>query len=82
MSWKNAPLSHKIAIIVSCIAVVLWAIGQVKPSLFPVDISCPAIAVFTACEAVIYWGKKRTWAYLLIAAAVISTACFVLELML
>ena len=76
------PLSHKIATIISCLAVVVWLIYKVKPTLFPVDPTYPASAVFTVCEAVVYWKKKRTWAYLLIAGAVISLACFVLELML
>jgi hypothetical protein len=42
----------------------------------------PSIAVFTLCEAVVYWKQKRTWSILLIAGAVISMACFVLEGML
>ena len=82
MNWKNMPLSHKIATIIAGLAVVVWLICQVKPTLFPVDPTCPAIAVFTVCEAVVYWKEKRKWAYLLIAGAVISLACFFLELML
>lgn len=82
MNWKNMSLLHKIATIVSVLAVVVWAIFKVKPALFPVDLTCPAIAVITACEAAVYWKKKRTWAYLLIAAAVISMACFLLEILL
>ena len=80
MNWKNMPLSHKIATIISCLAVVVWLIYKVKPTLFPVDPTYPAIAVFTVCEAVVCWKEKRTWAYLLIAGAVICTACFLLEL--
>ena len=82
MNWKSMPLSHKIAMIISCLAVVVWLIYHVKSDLFPVNPTCPAVAVVTVCEAVVYWKKKRTWAYLLIAAAVISLACFLLELML
>ena len=82
MNWKNMPISHKIATIISGLAVVVWLIYKVKADLFPVDPTCPAIAVFTVCEAVVYWKKKRAWSYLLIAGAVISLACFVLELML
>ena len=82
MNWKNKPLSHKIATIISGLAILVWLICNVKPTLFPVDLSCPAVAVFTGCEAVVCWKEKRKWAYLLIAAAVISLACFVLELML
>ena len=81
MNWRKMPISHKIAMIVSLLAVAVWAIYKVKPDLFPIDPTCPAIAVFTACEAVFYW-ERRPWGYLLIAAAVISAACFFLELML
>ena len=80
MNWKSMPLSHKIATVISCLAVVLWLISKVKPDLVPFDPTYPAIAVFTVCEAVVCWKEKRTWAYLLIAGAVICTACFFLEL--
>lgn len=82
MNWKNMPLSQKIATIISGLAVLVWLIYKVKPTLFPVDPTYPAIAVFTGCEAVVYWKDKRKWAYLLIAGAVISLAFFVLELIL
>ena len=74
------PLSHKIAAIISGLAVLVWLIHQVEPTVFPFDPTCPAIAVFTVCEAVVYWQKKRVWSYLMIAGAVISTAIFILEL--
>ena len=79
MKWKNMPLSHKIATIISGLAVVVWLIHKVNPNLYPVDPICPAIAVFTVCEAVIYWHEKRKWSYLLIAGTAISMACFILE---
>ena len=82
MDWKNMPLSHKIATVIAGLAVVVWLIARVQPNLLPVDPTYPAIAVFTVCEAVTCWKKKRTWAWLLIAGAVISIACCVLELML
>ena len=82
MNWKNMPLSHKIATVIAGIAVVVWLIFKVKPDLLPINPTYPAIAVFTVCEAVVYWNKNRKWAYLLIAGAVISLACFLLELML
>ena len=82
MNWKNMPISHKIATIISVIAALVWAIQMAIPDLFLLDLTYPAIAVFTVCEAVIYWKKKRTWAYILIAGAVISMACFFLELIL
>ena len=74
------PISHKIATVIAGLAVVVWLLHRVKADLFPVDLTCPAIAVFTICEAVVYWKTKRTWAYLLIAGAVISLAAFILEL--
>ena len=78
MNWKNMPLSHKIATVIAGIAVVVWLIYQVQPSLLPSDPTYPSIAVFTVCEAVTYWKQRRKWAYLLIAAAVICMACFIL----
>ena len=82
MNWKNMPISHKIATVISIIAVLVWVIHKVKPDLFPFDPSYIAIAVFTICEAVVYWKNKRIWSYILIAGAVISIACIVLEFML
>ena len=82
MNWKNMPLSHKIATVIAGLAVVVWLIPMVQPNLLPIDPSYPAVAVFTLCEAVVYWKQKRTWACLLIAGAVISIACFTLECML
>ena len=82
MKWKNMPLTHKIATIISGLAILVWLIPKVKPDLFPFDPTYPAIAVFTLCEAVVCWKDKRKWAYLLIAGAVISLGCFILELML
>ena len=77
MNWKEMPLSHKIATVISALAVAVWLIHKIKPDLFPIDPTFPSIAVFTACEAVICWSKRRTWAYLLIGAAVICFACFI-----
>lgn len=82
MKWKDMPLSHKILTVIAGLAVVVWLICKVKPNLFPVDPTYPAIAVVTVCEAVVYWKEKRKWAYLLIAGAVISLACFFMERML
>ena len=79
MNWKNMPLAHKIATVISWLAVAVWAISKVKPDLFPIDPTYPAIAVFTLCEAVVYWSTKRKWAYLLIAGAVISLACSLVD---
>ena len=82
MNFKTMPLMHKIATVISGIAIVVWLISKVKADLLPFDPTYPAIAVVTVCEAVVYWKTKRKWAYLLIAGAVISLACTILELML
>ena len=82
MNWKNMSLSQKIATIIAGLAVAVWLLHKVQPNLLPIDPTYPAIAVFTICEAVVCWKDKRKWAYLLIAGAVISIACFLLELML
>ena len=76
------PLSHKIATVIAGIAVLFWVIAWVKPDLLPIDPTYISIAVFTLCEAVIYWKQRRKWAYLLIAGAVICIACVILEFML
>ena len=80
MNWKNMTVTQKVVFIIICIAAVLVVAVNLKPDLFPVNITCPAIAVATAGEAVAYWKQKRKWAYLLIAGAVISMAVFILEL--
>ena len=82
MNWKTMSLSQKIATVIAGLAVVVWVIPKVKPDLLPFDPTYPALAVFTVCEAVVYWKQQRKWAYLLIAGAVISMACFLLEQML
>ena len=79
MNWKTKTPVQKVAFVIACIAVAAWAVAKVVPNLFPFDVTYPAIAVFTVCEAVIYWNQKRKWAYLLIVGAVISMACFMLE---
>ena len=82
MKWKEMPLSHKIATVIAGLAIVVWLIAKVQPSLLPFDPTYPVISVVTICEAVTYWKKKRVWAWLLIAAAVICFACSMLELIL
>lgn len=79
---KTCPLAHKIATVIAGLAVVVWLIAKVQPNLLPFDPTYLAVAVFTICEAVTYWKTKRVWAWVLIAGAVISIACCLLELML
>ena len=80
MNWKNMSLSQKIATVIAGLSVVVWLIPKVKPDLLAVDLTYPAMALFTVCEAVVYWSSKRKWSYILIAGAVISLASFLLEL--
>lgn len=82
MNWKTMSVGHKIATVVAALAVVAWVIFQIKPNLLPIDVSPLAIALFTACEAVICWKERRKWGILLLVAAVICAACFALECML
>ena len=80
MKWSDMTLMEKVALVVSCIAAFVVALALRNQSLFSVDITCPAIAVATALEAVAYWKKNRKLAYLLLAGTVISLAFFILEL--
>ena len=82
MNWKEMPLLHKIATVIAGLSAVVWLVPHAMPDLLPFDPTYPAIAVFTLCEALVYWKEKRKWAYLLIAGAVISLGCFILEMML
>lgn len=82
MKWKDMPLAHKIATVISGLALLVWLIPRVRPNLLPFDPTYPAIAVFTVCEAVTYWKTKRVLAWIMIGAAAISIACCILELML
>ena len=79
-NWKDMTPMEKVALIVSCIAALAVALALRNQDLFPFDITCPAIAIATALEALTYWKKNRKFAYLLIAATVVSLAFFVLEL--
>ena len=81
-NWKDMTPMEKFALVVSCIAALVVALALRNQTLFPFDITCPAIAIATAFEALAYWKKKRKWAYLLLAAAVISLIFFVLDLFL
>ena len=82
MDWKNMSAVQKVATVISWIAVVIGLLPHVVgEGLFPINPTYPAIAVFTVCEAVINWEKRRKWSYLYLGGMVIMVACFVLELM-
>ena len=78
--WKDMTSMQKIGFIIVCLGAVLMLVGIMKPELFPVNMTTPAIAVISVGEAMDYWQKNKKWAWLLLGAAVISMACFVLEL--
>ena len=80
MKWKDMTTTQKIGFIITCLGAVLAVVAMMKPELFPVNMTTPAIAVMTVGEAMDYWQKSKKWAWLFIGAAVISMACFVLEL--
>ena len=81
-NWKDMTPLQKVALIISCIAALLAALALRNPNLFPVNMTCPAIAVITVFEALAYWKQNRKLAYLLIAGTVISLAFFMMELFL
>lgn len=81
-NWKDMTLLQKVALIISCIAALLVALALRNPDLFPINMTCPAIAAITTCEALAYWKQNRKLAYLLIAGAVVSLAFFMMELFL
>ena len=80
VKWKDLTSLQKIGFIITCIGAVLVVVDMMKPELFPVNMTTPAVAVMTVGEAMDYWQKNRKWAWLFIGAAVIAMACFILEL--
>ena len=80
MKWNEMTLMQKIVFVVFCIGAALMIVAVLKPALFPVNMTTFAIAVMSVGEAMDYWQKNRKWAYLFIAAAVISVACALLEI--
>ena len=82
INWKNLSAAHKVAAVIAGIAAVITVIGMINPGLFPVDVTTPAIAVFTVCEAILSWNQNRKLAYLMIGAAIVALGCFSIELLL
>ena len=80
VKWKDLTSMQKIGFIITCIGAALVVVAMMKPELFPVNMTTPAVAVMTVGEAMDYWQKNRKWAWLFIGAAVIAMACFILEL--
>ena len=82
MNWKNLSTPQKIIAIISIVAAIPVVAAMIKPDLIPINPTYPAISVLTLFESVVYWEKKRKWAYLLIFGAVICMFFFALELFL
>lgn len=78
--WKDMTSMQKAGFIVLCLGALLMVVSIMKPDLFPVNMTTPALTVMSVGEAMDYWQKSKKWAWLFIGAAVITTACFVLEL--
>lgn len=80
LKWKDMTSMQKTGFIVLCLGALLMLVDIMKPELFPVNMTTPALAVMSVGEAMDYWQKSKKWAWLFIGAAVIAVACFVLEL--
>ena len=80
MKWNEMTSMQKIGFILVCLGGVVVVADMMKPDLFPINMITPGIAISSVGEAMDYWEKNRKWAWLFIGAAVISMACFVLEL--
>ena len=75
MKWNEMTPMQKIGIVLIFVSAGLMLIGLLKPELFPVDMTTIALVVMSVGEALDHWEKKRKWAYLFIAAAVICLVC-------
>ena len=80
LKWKDMTIMQKTGFIIVCLGAVLMLVGIMKPEFFTVNMTTPAIAVISVGEAMDYWQKSKKWAWLFVGAAVISIACFILEL--
>ena len=80
MKWKDMTSMQKAGFVILCLGAALMAVSLMKPDLFPVNMSTPALVIMSVGEAMDYWQKNKKWAWLFIGAAIISLACFILEL--
>ena len=78
--WKDMTSMQKAGFIIVCLGALLMLVGVVKPGLFPINMTTPAIVVMTVGEAMDYWQKSKKWAWLFIGAGAIAMVCFILEL--
>ena len=80
LKWKDMSSMQKAGFVILCIGAALMLADIMKPALFPVNMTTPALAIMSVGEAMDYWQKNKKWAWLFIGAAVISMVIFVLEL--
>ena len=79
-NWKDMTPVQKAGFVIICLGAILMLASILKPDLFPVNMTTPAITVITVGEAMNYWEKSKKWTWMFIGAAVISVACFLLEI--
>lgn len=77
--WKDMSTMQKIGFIITCLGAILMIVAALKPDIFPVKMTTPALAIMSVGEAMDYWQKKRKWFWLFVGAAVICMACFILD---
>ena len=85
--WKDMTTLQKVGLIITFVGAALILLAIFIPDLIPVNIdvnidSTVAIAVMCVGEAMTYWEKKRKTAFILIGVAVISMACYLVEIFL
>ena len=80
MNWKNMSTAEKIILVILCIGALILALAFSNPNLFSINPTYPIIAAVTAFEGIVEWKKNRKMACLMIVGAIISLACFLLEL--
>lgn len=78
--WKDMTAMQKSGFIILLLGAALMLVSVVKPSLFPINMTSPALIIITVGEAMDYWENKRKLAWFFIGAAVICLAAFILEL--
>ena len=78
--WKDMTPMQKAGFIILCIGAALMVAAMMKPDLFPIKMTTPALVIMSVGETLDHWEKQRKFAWLFAAATVICLACFVLEL--
>lgn len=82
LKWKDMTTMQKAGFVILCVGALLMVVSIMKPALFPVSMTTPALAIMSVGEAMDYWQKSKKWAWLFIGAAAVATTTFLLELFL